>query len=254
MPAARILYLMESRIGPDTTVLGFDTATADVAVAVVRGGEAVTQRSVTAPSGSRPRHAAELLAEIERAADAAGGWDLIDRIGVGVGPGSFTGVRVGIATARALAQGLPRPVAGVGTLDALAAGIGEHPLAPGRTRLAVIDARRSEVFAALHDPGGASIWGPVVVSPAALASRVAELDAAPLAAGDGAIRFRGDLEGAGADVLSDADAAHRLSARHVCVLAGSAPASAPREITPIYLRPPDAEIWRERDRGDGNTG
>ena len=218
-------------------------------MAVVRGGEPVEERAIAAAPGARPRHAAELLVEVERAASDAGGWERIDRIGVGVGPGSFTGLRIGIATARALAQGLPRPVAGVGSLDAIALGIGEHPAAADRFRLAVIDARRSEAFAVLHDPQGGHAWGPVVAAPQQLARRVAELPSAPIAAGDGAIRFRQDLEGAGAEVLPDGDAAHRLSARRVCLLAGAAAPSAPEEIKPIYLRPPDAEIWRERDRG-----
>lgn len=235
----------------DTTVLGFDTATADVAVAVARGAEILVERTIRAEPGARPRHAAELLAEIERAASEAGGWERIERIGVGVGPGSFTGLRIGIATARALAQGLPRPVVGVGSLDSLAAGIGEHPPASGRARLAVIDARRSEVFAGLYEPQGAPVWGPLVLTPAELGRKLSASSGMPLVAGDGAIRFRRDLEGAGADIPSDDDPAHRLSARHVCVLAGTAAKSAPREIKPIYLRQPDAEIWRERDRGVG---
>jgi tRNA threonylcarbamoyladenosine biosynthesis protein TsaB len=242
---------MESLTKRETTVLGFDTATAAVAVAVTRGGETIAERFAAAEPGARPRHAAQLLGEVERVADEAGGWERIERIGVGLGPGSFTGLRVGIATARALAQGLPRPVVGVGSLDALAAGIGELSAAAGRPRLAIIDARRSQVFAALRDGDGEQVWGPLVLSPGELGRKVSSLARTPLAAGDGAVRFRRDLEGAGADVLPDGDAAHRLSARQVCLLAGAAAGSAPREIKPIYLRPPDAEIWRERDRGDG---
>jgi tRNA threonylcarbamoyladenosine biosynthesis protein TsaB len=170
-----------------------------------------------------------------------------------LGPGSFTGLRVGIATARALAQGLDKPLAGVSSLDALARGISEHPDARGRLRLAVIDARRSEVFAALHDPDGARAWGPIVVPPGTLGDRITALGATPLAAGDGAVRFRRDLEEAGAEVLPEDEAAHRLSARQVCLLAAAVAPSAPNEIRPTYLRPPDAEIWRERDRG-GKAG
>jgi tRNA threonylcarbamoyladenosine biosynthesis protein TsaB len=234
-------------------VVGFDTATADVAVAVTRGTESVTERLLSSPPGSRPRHATELLGEVERAVAEAGGWERVDRIAVGIGPGSFTGLRVGIATARALAQGTGKPLAGVSSLDALARGISEHPAAGERPRLAVIDAKRSEAFASLHDAGGERLWGPLVATPAELAERVAALSVSPLAAGDGAVRFRRDLEDAGAEVLPEDEAAHRLSARQVCLLAGDVAPSAPHEIRPIYLRPPDAEIWRER-RGGQRSG
>jgi tRNA threonylcarbamoyladenosine biosynthesis protein TsaB len=229
-------------------VLGFDTATADVAVAVARGGEVLADRSVRAEPGARPRHAAELLAEVERAASAVGGWERVDAIAVGIGPGSFTGLRVGIATARGLAQGLGRGLAGIGSLDALALGIADHPDGRERPRLAAIDAKRGQVFAALHDATGERRWGPVVGGPAEIADRVRSVAATPLAAGDGALRFRRDLEQAGAEVLPEDQAAHHLSARYVCLLAEGVPPSAPDKIEPIYLRPPDAEIWRERDR------
>jgi tRNA threonylcarbamoyladenosine biosynthesis protein TsaB len=231
------------------TVLGFDTATADVSVAITSGRECVGERALAAPAGGRPRHASELLAEIERAVGDAGGWERVDLIAVGIGPGSYTGLRVGIATARAIAQALSKPIAGVCSLAALARGIAQLPFSAGRSRLAVIDARRSEIFAALHDPDGRRTWGPVVAAPATLAERLAEAGGTPLAAGDGTLRFRRDLEQAGAEVLPEDEPAHRVSARHVCRLAEEVERLAPREITPIYLRPPDAEIWRERDRG-----
>jgi tRNA threonylcarbamoyladenosine biosynthesis protein TsaB len=231
-------------------VLGFDTATADVAVAVSRGGEVLADRSVPAEPGARPRHAAELLAEVEAAASDVGGWERVDAIAVGIGPGSFTGLRVGIATARGLAQGLGRGLAGVGSLDALARGIADHPDRRGHPCLAVIDAKRGQVFAALHDATGERSWGPVVGEPVEIADRVRSAGATPLAAGDGALRFRRDLEHAGAEVLPEDQAAHHLSARYVCLLAEGVTPSAPDEIEPIYLRPPDAEIWRERDRSD----
>jgi tRNA threonylcarbamoyladenosine biosynthesis protein TsaB len=118
----------------------------------------------------------------------------------------------------------------------------------------VIDAKRSEVFASLHDPAGGRVWGPLVEAPPALAERAGRAELAPLAAGDGAIRFRRDLEDVGVDVLGEDEPAHRLSARQVCLLAKGVAPSDPSEIKPIYLRRPDAEIWRERDRGQSKGG
>jgi tRNA threonylcarbamoyladenosine biosynthesis protein TsaB len=228
-------------------ILGFDTATDDVAVAATRDGEAVTETRVDGHPGEYPRHATELMVEIVRVVEAAGGWEEVGLISVGIGPGSFTGLRVGVATARALAQARGLNVAPVVTLEALAAGIAER--AGTRDRLGVIDARRKEAFAALYAPGGGVLWPPVVSAPDELARRVATLEAPPLAAGDGSVRFRAQLEAAGVDVLPDTDPAHRISARQVCLLGAGAKAVRPEAIEPMYLRRPDAELWRERDTG-----
>ena len=228
------------------TVLGFDTATPDVAVAATRGGELLGE--ARAPAAGRPRHATELLPLVERVASDAGGWDDVDAIAVGLGPGSFTGLRIGIATARALAQGRELPLVGVRSLDALAAGIATSlPSGGERPVLALIDARRSQLFAALYGPRLEALLEPFVAAPALLAERVAGLAEAPLAGGDGSLRFRLDLERAGAEVLPDADPRHGLSAKHICLLAAGQAGSAPEEIRPIYLRPPDAHVWQQRD-------
>jgi tRNA threonylcarbamoyladenosine biosynthesis protein TsaB len=232
-----------------TLIVGFDTATDDVAVAVTEGaGEALGERLLAATGEGRPRHAAMLLPELESLVARAGGWEAVGLIGVGIGPGSFTGLRIGLATARALAQALGKPVVPVGTLAALARGIGARSGAEDRPRLAVLDARRGQAFAALQGPEGAELWPPLVAVPGELAECVAALPRAPLAAGSGAIRFRDELEAAGAEVLPDAERAHRVSARHLCVLAEAGRPARPESIEPIYLRPPDAELWLERDR------
>jgi tRNA threonylcarbamoyladenosine biosynthesis protein TsaB len=227
-------------------VVGFDTATADTAVCATRGGEVLREELLgLAPEGS-PRHSTALLAEVERAAAAVGGWDAVDRLAVGLGPGSFVGIRIGIATARGLAASTGLPATGIGTLDALGRGIGELA-GSERGRLAVLDARRGEVFAALYSPAGERLWEPLVAAPAELLERVAGLPAAPLAAGSGAVRFRDELASGGVDVAEDGDPVHRVAARHVCALAEAAPDRGDERLEPIYLRAPDAERWRERD-------
>ena len=230
-----------------STVVGFDTATDDVAVALTSDGEAVAERLVPPPHGGRPRHASSLVAEIESAVGEGGGWRGVDAIGVGVGPGSFTGLRIGVATGRAFAQALAKPLVPVGTLDALARGIGERAEASNRARLAVLDARRGQAFAALFGAGGEEIWSPLVASPEELAERLESLSAPCLAGGSGALRFRDVLEAAGVAVLPDPDPAHRVSARQVCTLAAAGAPAPIESVRPIYLRPPDAEIWLERD-------
>jgi tRNA threonylcarbamoyladenosine biosynthesis protein TsaB len=230
-----------------STIVGWDTATDDLAVAATRGGETITDRCLAPRSGERPRHAGELLVEVEAAADRAGGWGRVDAIAVGVGPGSFTGLRIGLATARALGQALGLPVIPVPTLKALGRGILDH--AAGRRALAVLDARRGQAFAALYERSGGEVWPALVAGPDELAARVRSLPMHPVAAGSGAVRFRPELEAAGAEIPPESNSAHRVSGRHLCLLAETGTPSPPDAIRPIYLRPPDAELWRERDAG-----
>jgi tRNA threonylcarbamoyladenosine biosynthesis protein TsaB len=190
-----------------------------------------------------PQHTVALLGEVERCADTAGGWEGVALIGVGLGPGSFTGLRIGIATARGLAAALGTPVAGVCTLDALGRGIAEA--GEEGERLAVLDARRGEVFAALYGADGERLWDPFVCRPEELEERVAALPEPPQAAGSGAVRFRHELARHEVRIADDADPVHRVAARHICALAAAAGAGGP--LAPIYLRPPDAERWRERN-------
>ena len=234
-----------------TGILGIDTATADTAVAVAVDGATLAERRTGPEQGGRPRHAAALLEEVENAVDRAGGWGRVGLIAVGIGPGTFTGLRVGIATARALAQGRGLPLAGVDSLAALARGItAEHP---GRGAVPLIDARRGELFAAVYDAGGKRLDGPLVAAPERIAAAVAPGGAKPLAAGDGSLRFRQQLESGGVEVLPDADPAHRMAARHICALAAAVEPGLPTDVTPAYLRRPDAEVWREqRDLDPGS--
>lgn len=137
------------------------------------------------------------------------------------------------------------PTAGVCTLDAVARGIGEAG-AEGE-RLAVLDGFRGEVFAALYSARGERIWEPLVCRPEELAERLASLKTPLSVAGSGAVRFRHELTQDGVRIADDADPVHRVAARHVCALAAASDYAEAGSLNPIYLRPPDAERWRERD-------
>ena len=238
------------------TIVGIDTSTPATATAVLLAdGRAVEAREDPAP-GTRPGHTGRLLALLEQAlAEAGVGWEDVERIAVGVGPGGFTGLRIGIATARALAQARGLPLVGVSSLRALAAGAEapargmSSPRAPGvgaeaaasGTVLAAIDARRGEAFAAAW-ADGRELLAPVALGPAALAERVVALPQPVIAVGDGSVRFRDELERAGAEVPADGSAAHRVLAVQVCRLGAEGRPAERDLLVPDYRREPDARL------------
>ncbi len=191
--------------------LAFDTATAVATSALVDDGEVLGERSSRAQT---------LLEDVDALLRQGGAHPRdIDALAVGIGPGSFTGVRIGLAAARGLALSLDLRGAGVSTLDALAAG------APGA--VPVIDARRREVFTLV---GGVAS----VLAPADLA-----VEAGATYVGDGAVRYRAELEARGGLVPPDGDERHLPRARFHAALAGEL--RSVDEIEPLYLRAPDAE-------------
>jgi tRNA threonylcarbamoyladenosine biosynthesis protein TsaB len=215
-------------------ILGIDTATAGTAVAVWAPDGPEIERRDDPPPGSRPAHAQRLLPLVEAVLTAAGAaWDDVRRIAVGVGPGGFTGLRLGIATARALAQARGCELVGVSSLEALSKGVRPVYVRGDAPVVAAIDARRGEVFAAAY-PG----FGPAALEPGDLAARI---EAGTLTVGDGAVRFREELERAGAAIPADDSPLHRVSALQICRLGAQAEAADRDTLLPDYRREPDAK-------------
>jgi tRNA threonylcarbamoyladenosine biosynthesis protein TsaB len=260
-------------------VMGLDTSTRATAVGLtLLDGSAVQARDD--PEGEeRPGHATRLLPLADRLLVGAGlGWGDIERIAVGVGPGTFTGLRIGVASARGLAQSLGVGLVGVSSLRALAYAMGsiepaepagadglaatngaaganelsgaDEPRAPGELGgvLAVIDARRGEAFAAAYH-GDVEVLAPEALTLAGLGelrgrARARTGVARWTAIGDGALRYRTALEQAGVLVLGDRSSLHRVDARAICQL-GMWDRAHEAQILPEYVRRPDAEIALE---------
>jgi tRNA threonylcarbamoyladenosine biosynthesis protein TsaB len=231
-------------------ILGLDTATRATTVAVldVSAGRVAARRDDPA-KGQRPRHTTRLLELVVEALGEAGcGWGDLSRIAVGVGPGTFTGLRIGISTARALAAARDLPLVGVSTLRSLAHGAAVAAAGEDRAVLAVLDARRSEVFAAgwssatLADPEAQPLLAPSALSPQALATAARAPAGGWLAVGEGAVEFRSVLERSGALIPEDGSDLHRVSAIDHCRLAMGLPSQNLDDVRPAYLRLPDAEL------------
>jgi tRNA threonylcarbamoyladenosine biosynthesis protein TsaB len=218
-------------------ILSLDTTTRDGSAAVVRENVVIAELS----GDPALTHGQRLPGELQRVLDRAGvGIDQVDLFAVAAGPGSFTGLRVGIATVQGLAMASGRAVVPVSALDALArAGANAHaPVAVW------MDAQRSDVFAALYSPDGRQL----LVPPVSSAPR-AVLDAWQTAGdvrsavfiGDGAVRYR-DFVGE-ARVIPPPPLAGVIGR-----MAAEDPSRAvqPHAIVPIYVRRPDAELARAR--------
>ncbi|MEX2659067.1 MAG: tRNA (adenosine(37)-N6)-threonylcarbamoyltransferase complex dimerization subunit type 1 TsaB [Acidimicrobiales bacterium] len=239
---------------PLMLVLGISTATAQVGCAI--GGHEGVIASFQSSKGKR--HAETLAPAIEfLTTQARVPLREISAVAVDIGPGLFTGLRVGVSTAKALASTLRVPMIGVTSLDLLA-----FPVRWSDRRIvSVVDARRDEVFFSFYRqvPGGVQRLSPYRVgSPGELCSEIQAVGGEVLAVGDGAIRYRHDLAEltrveVGDGVLafpspgSLVELAHAKALREEFVQ--------PWDLEPIYLRKADAEIsWKVRERPTDPTG
>jgi tRNA threonylcarbamoyladenosine biosynthesis protein TsaB len=217
-------------------VLGLDAAGAGCGVAVRRDGRLLAARTEAMAQG----HAVRLVPLVlEVLAEAGVAPDAIDLFGVTTGPGSFTGLRVGLATAGGLALGAGRKIVGIPSFDAVLADLG--PVAEGHI-LVALDGRRSEPFVRLFDAAGRPLGEPLCLPAADL---VARLPAGPLTlAGDGAhlvlpsLAGRAGVRHAGPAAIDPATVARLAEARADEARDGPPP--------PIYVRPPDAVPLADR--------
>jgi tRNA threonylcarbamoyladenosine biosynthesis protein TsaB len=229
-------------------VLGIDTSTAITSVAL--GDHQGILGSVSF-AGARKHD--DVLPAVEQLCSWTGReLGQVGGVAVGLGPGLYTGLRVGVEAGKTLAQVLRVPIVGIASLDVLAFGVHQTL----RTVVAVMDARRAEVFFARYRtvPGGVLREGELRVGPpAALAVELEARREEVLLVGDGAILYRNELEVSGRVEVAPAPFAHPWASALVTL-------SAPRfvreetdrlvDVVPIYLRKTDAEIaWDQRARG-----
>jgi len=216
-------------------VLGIDTSTAASAACVLRDdGEAFEHRPPAQALTGRPAHSGELMPAVADCLERSGlGYADLEAIAVGVGPGAFTGLRIGVATARALAHSLGTELRPVSSLAALAMGIDEPATLP------LIDARRGELFAALYADGRQCV-APFAAPPEDVVARVRDSGLDPLAAGDGSLRFAEVLQAAGVRIAPAGSPAHVVRGLSICRAAAGAPPTPPEAVLPDYLRLPDA--------------
>ena len=222
-------------------ILALETATRACSAALCAAdGSIVAQR--VALDG--PAHSQLLLPFVREVLEEAGaGWEAVETIAVGLGPGAFTGLRIGIATARALAQADGEAgLAGVPTLAAVALALADAPEAAGRRLVPLIDGRRREVFAAVFEPEGGALRQveDVAVVPADDLGAWLAARGDVLTGGDGAVLYRDLLP---ASVRRAAEVVAPTAAMVGRGVACGAPGlvRGPDAVLPLYGRAPDAQ-------------
>ena len=235
--------------GTRVIVVGIDTSTPQTSVAI--GTENEILATVRVAGTARQESVTPLLHDLLRRSDLTMGQ--VGGVAVGLGPGLFTGLRVGVETAKTLAQVTGAPIVGITSLDALAYAVRHTP----RLIAAVIDARRHEVFSAIYRavPGGViRERGYEVHPPDRLAAELQARAGEVLAVGNGAMLYRHVLEEIGSRIeFASSMAAHPDAAALVELAVARflrEEHDRPFDVVPLYLRRSDAEIaWDRRPRG-----
>jgi tRNA threonylcarbamoyladenosine biosynthesis protein TsaB len=230
-------------------VVGIETSTPQTSVAI--GTEREILGEVTIAGTARQESVTPALDQLLRWT----GLELsqVGGVAVGVGPGLFTGLRVGVQTAKSLAQVLGVPLVGLGSLDVLAYGV----RATRRTIVAVVDGRRGEVFFAVYHSVRAGVVResePAVGSPARLVAELETLPGEMLAVGNGAILYHDEIAELGPRVeFASPSTAHPKAGALVELAVARLlreEHDRPVDVVPVYLRKSDAEIaWDQRARG-----
>ena len=215
-------------------ILALDTALGAASVALLPWGEAIPVASESLHL--RTGHAEALLPMVDRVvAQVPGGFSAVSRVAVTIGPGSFTGIRIGVAAARALAIACGVPVVGVSTLAVLAAPVIMAGVRP--PIVVAIDARHGSVFLQAFGPAGATLVGPVLMG---LAEAARALGPGPLhLVGSGAAALAREASNLG--IAADADTAHGTPDIGFVARLGALADPATALARPLYLKAPDAK-------------
>lgn len=228
-------------------ILGIETSTMTGSVAIIRGESLVAEFTLN----TKTTHTERLLSAIDFVLQSAFMTiHDVDGIAVASGPGSFTGLRIGVTTAKSLAYSIQKPVVGISSLDALASQF----LHSERLICPILDARKKEVYTAFYRNEGASVQrlsDYAVIAPEKLLTEITE---PVLFLGDGVAPYRIQIETILGEQALFADAAHRFPRASLVAQLGSKRLLEGGHddafaLTPYYLRKSDAEIhWERKQR------
>lgn len=231
-------------------ILGIETSTMTGSVAVLDDTRVLAEQTIY----TRVTHTERLLESIDSMLQAISlPVHAIDAIAVGIGPGSFTGLRIGVTTAKSLAYSLRKPIVGIPSLDALAA----HYLFTEKLICPLLDARKREVYAAFYRNTGAHlnrVSDYAVIAPQALFRNITE---PVVLLGEGTIPYHFQLETLLGQHAHFADMAHSTPQGSLIAQLGYARLTSNDHddcftLTPLYVRKSDAEIhWEQRQRKTG---